>query len=80
MCSIRSAGGLHWFAHGAESFDFYDETDETGLDKCSPLAYNLSFIGQQLTRIVLEKLLSVCLPIIVLSCYTNNFFGILYTA
>ncbi|XP_060863949.1 ensconsin isoform X22 [Metopolophium dirhodum] len=24
------AGGLHWFAHGAESFDFYDETDETG--------------------------------------------------
>ncbi|KAL4143825.1 hypothetical protein QTP88_006096 [Uroleucon formosanum] len=25
-----SRGGLHWFAHGAESFDFYDETDETG--------------------------------------------------
>ncbi|XP_060849662.1 ensconsin-like isoform X21 [Rhopalosiphum padi] len=24
------AGGLHWFAHGADSFDFYDETDETG--------------------------------------------------
>lgn len=33
---IRSAGGLHWFAHGADSFDFYDETDETGLLKrCS---------------------------------------------
>ncbi|XP_027844397.2 ensconsin-like isoform X33 [Aphis gossypii] len=24
------AGGLHWFAHGADSFDFNDETDETG--------------------------------------------------
>ncbi|XP_025198547.1 ensconsin-like isoform X17 [Melanaphis sacchari] len=24
------AGGLHWFAHGADSFDFYDETNETG--------------------------------------------------
>ncbi|XP_050441378.1 ensconsin-like isoform X8 [Adelges cooleyi] len=25
-----SKGGLHWFAHGAESFDPYDDTDETG--------------------------------------------------
>ncbi|VVC37677.1 Hypothetical protein CINCED_3A024073 [Cinara cedri] len=25
-----SKGGLHWFAHGADSFDCYDETDETG--------------------------------------------------
>ncbi|XP_050060254.1 MAP7 domain-containing protein 2-like isoform X9 [Aphis gossypii] len=25
-----SRGGLHWFAHGADSFDFNDETDETG--------------------------------------------------
>lgn len=41
--SIRSAGGLHWFAHGADSFDFYDETDETGLHKCSPRAYNLFY-------------------------------------
>jgi len=37
LFSIPSAGGLHWFAHGAESFDFYDETDETGLHKCFAL-------------------------------------------
>lgn len=36
--SIRS-GGLHWFAHGAESsYEFNDDTDDTGLLKCSPLA------------------------------------------
>ncbi|XP_025410958.1 ensconsin-like isoform X12 [Sipha flava] len=27
-----SKGGLHWFAHGADSFDFYGETYETGKD------------------------------------------------
>lgn len=30
LFSYIRPGGLHWFAHGAESFDPYDDTDETG--------------------------------------------------
>lgn len=30
LCFSIRPGGLHWFAHGADSFDFYGETDETG--------------------------------------------------